>query len=485
MPWIGQRAAESVTTQMQAAVSGGAPNATDADAVRFASLTDLLAWLSADLAAGRAARCWYWKRWMRLFELPVGEAITTLWEENIELLPAVTASLAVHGALTNVWRELDAPLAARLTSALARRRNLPGPFLDTPIQPERRSEDVTVPDYQLQRWGAPLAGLPSDDSRATLAALLVCLECRPATLLAATWQRVGQVSAGMALDGMMNFAPQAQTPGVLRRIAAHRTDDRDGRAKFRLTEATSRHRAAAKRATMLERDNIPGQTIEEPARNESIPVSSSNKNSVVPGRQEDGPPDKTAKPVSVVETSPGVVRRDLAEQDSTLLGGREFLTNEGGLFYLINILCRTEIRELFKRHEVWSSVPNGWSWLYVLGTALGLDESGPLAEFLNEQIVAVDGDEFDAPDSQLVQETIVLARNIYKESDIDLDGLLPLVARVCLTETHLDIHMPSCAVRLSVRLAGLDINPGWVAWLGRVVTFHYDDDGNPLLPVSS
>jgi hypothetical protein len=29
------------------------------------------------------------------------------------------------------------------------------------------------------------------------------------------------------------------------------------------------------------------------------------------------------------------------------------------------------------------------------------------------------------------------------------------------------------AVRLPVRLAGLDINPGWVPWLGRVVTFHY------------
>jgi hypothetical protein len=30
------------------------------------------------------------------------------------------------------------------------------------------------------------------------------------------------------------------------------------------------------------------------------------------------------------------------------------------------------------------------------------------------------------------------------------------------------------AIRLPVRLAGLDINPGWLPWLGRVVSFHYD-----------
>jgi hypothetical protein len=40
--------------------------------------------------------------------------------------------------------------------------------------------------------------------------------------------------------------------------------------------------------------------------------------------------------------------------------------------------------------------------------------------------------------------------------------------------THVDLHAALHAVRLPVRLAGLDVNPGWLPWLGRVVTFHYD-----------
>ena len=36
-------------------------------------------------------------------------------------------------------------------------------------------------------------------------------------------------------------------------------------------------------------------------------------------------------------------------------------------------------------------------------------------------------------------------------------------------------HRPVWAVwAVPVRLAGLDINPGWLPWLGRVVQFHYD-----------
>jgi hypothetical protein len=31
------------------------------------------------------------------------------------------------------------------------------------------------------------------------------------------------------------------------------------------------------------------------------------------------------------------------------------------------------------------------------------------------------------------------------------------------------------SVRLEIRLAGLDLDPGWVPWLGRVVSFHYLD----------
>ena len=45
--------------------------------------------------------------------------------------------------------------------------------------------------------------------------------------------------------------------------------------------------------------------------------------------------------------------------------------------------------------------------------------------------------------------------------------------RVAATRTHVDLLMDHRRADLRVRRAGMDIDPGWVAWLGRVVGFHY------------
>jgi hypothetical protein len=42
-----------------------------------------------------------------------------------------------------------------------------------------------------------------------------------------------------------------------------------------------------------------------------------------------------------------------------------------------------------------------------------------------------------------------------------------------LTRTHLDIFFHHDQADIRIRRAGLDLDPGWVPWLGRVVLFHY------------
>jgi hypothetical protein len=57
-------------------------------------------------------------------------------------------------------------------------------------------------------------------------------------------------------------------------------------------------------------------------------------------------------------------------------------------------------------------------------------------------------------------------------------GLASLVLRrslVTITPTHVDLWFPLDAVDIRIRRAGLDVDPGWVPWLGRVVLFHYGD----------
>lgn len=55
-------------------------------------------------------------------------------------------------------------------------------------------------------------------------------------------------------------------------------------------------------------------------------------------------------------------------------------------------------------------------------------------------------------------------------------GWRPLVrrpARLSWTATHVDVFFTHRQADVRVRRAGLDLDPGWLPWLGRVVSFHY------------
>jgi hypothetical protein len=55
--------------------------------------------------------------------------------------------------------------------------------------------------------------------------------------------------------------------------------------------------------------------------------------------------------------------------------------------------------------------------------------------------------------------------------------LLALVRRpgaVVASRTHLEVWFDLGQAQIDVRRAGLDLDPGWVPWLGLVVRFHYE-----------
>ena len=67
-----------------------------------------------------------------------------------------------------------------------------------------------------------------------------------------------------------------------------------------------------------------------------------------------------------------------------------------------------------------------------------------------------------------------LTRALSLESGDDLvTELLIRDADLSLTRTHVDLRMPLDSVRLSVRLAGLDQDPGWSPAFARVIAFHF------------
>lgn len=146
--------------------------------------------------------------------------------------------------------------------------------------------------------------------------------------------------------------------------------------------------------------------------------------------------------------------------------GEEVATRWGGVLFLINALRRLDIESLLA--AAGSEAPSGWRMLHDLGVAFGMPPDEPMARFLAEADL-----DTTAPPA-LLAETIAAIEALYHRPD----GLWPLPleqrAQLWATETHLDLNLETTSVDLALRLSGLDIDPGWVPWLGRVVRFHYD-----------
>jgi hypothetical protein len=145
--------------------------------------------------------------------------------------------------------------------------------------------------------------------------------------------------------------------------------------------------------------------------------------------------------------------------------GEVIETEWGGVLFLINALQRLNIAA--RLSEPGSEAPSGWRVLLDLALALGLPEDDPIARFLSAQ----DLDTTVPP--LLLASLLTEIETLYRP---DGPWLLPLrqPGRVLATETHLDLDLATIEIDVELRLAGLDLDPGWVPWLGRVVAFHYD-----------
>jgi hypothetical protein len=56
---------------------------------------------------------------------------------------------------------------------------------------------------------------------------------------------------------------------------------------------------------------------------------------------------------------------------------------------------------------------------------------------------------------------------------LSLSTLVTRPGELRTTPTHLDVRFSLDHSDIRIRRTGLDLNPGWVPWLGRVITFHY------------
>jgi len=146
---------------------------------------------------------------------------------------------------------------------------------------------------------------------------------------------------------------------------------------------------------------------------------------------------------------------------------------QGGIFYLLNFMSRNITQDYFKQSKAFELLHGPWGCLYRLADLLNRPADTALEQFIAYRM---------GLDNVLELETIADLPNAqqFQQYALKLYGapvwnpqLLGIEAQIEYTSSHLNIHYPLHKVQLEVRRVGLDINPGWLPWLGQVVNFHY------------
>jgi hypothetical protein len=533
--WLPEHLASEARRLAVAAVPGSSAGADAAGAVRFGSLAELLAALTVDLLRGQATRRWFWQGWARLFRLPASQAIESLWLERIAHLPSVTGHLARTGDLPWVWQQLTPAQALALKDALARHAGL---GLPPPSAAPAAGGTLDVPQALRQRWFAAIASMAAADPRRWLAACLVALEWRPVLLRTGSVGLLARIS--LALAGQEAPVPVRTVQGMgesdvawqdssltLPDRPAGRTARQDRETKRFRTAGPEAHRGPASTGSPVSSASVPDDGRSDsasplpvsrrlpggqpPRAGEATPAAGRSggpcappesaptaeplygQTSTAEGRE---PPQfRAAAPVAAGELSaaptllPPCGAADETGPDAWATppdeahGEATLYTEQGGLFYLINFLIRSEAQRLLEEQGALTELPDGWAWLYHLGTRLGLGPRGGLARLL---ALAMGLDDLEALTERPAPSTLpglfALGAGLYGVDVLWRPSLLAVPATVSLSASHLDVVYPLSRARLDVRLAGLDVNPGWVPLLGRVVTFLYQD--GPWFPNS-
>ena len=71
--------------------------------------------------------------------------------------------------------------------------------------------------------------------------------------------------------------------------------------------------------------------------------------------------------------------------------------------------------------------------------------------------------------------TVAVRRWCRRHARQGLIGLIRRPARVHVSRTHIDVDFRLSQADVRIRRVALDVDPGWVPWLGRVVQFSYSD----------
>jgi hypothetical protein len=199
------------------------------------------------------------------------------------------------------------------------------------------------------------------------------------------------------------------------------------------------------------------------------------------------PDDESQARVSEETSAAGHADEPAISEESRQLEGVPVYTPYAGFLFLIPLLVRVGLSRAIQDHPEWVDSQVPWRLLRSLADRLSIPVDDPVYLWLSGDVaggpeeVHRERDEFGAKEVDAIVGHWRKAMRSWCRLQAHL-GLFNLVRRpgwVSCSQTHVEVWMPLSDIDLRIRRAGLDIDPGWVPWLGQVIRFHYDPEGRP------
>lgn len=488
------------------------PHAARAPAVYFRDDAECSLALAARLTRGGDVSAWFWPLaapdWRR--SLPRDEALRRLLfaatraEGGVVAAASMLRELRVRGGVEVMLNALGWADGPRLLRACEWR---PPPQQSLPFaaaSASRDDEELTPlgggAQDLLARWAA--AWGPEDARSLWLSALLL-VEAKSARLLDA---RLTSRALRLIKRVTTHDAPAATTiaPGRVSQARSGSSNEHSNDASLGEAEAT---RPPAPTRDAITRDHAP--SLEEEGR--AVAPPDSDVSAEAGGRVEEDMKSGNAPggdPRELTATVPGVADEPLHESAPTSrdrsgaveshdspYGSTRTPHDEGvpvlsvgaGLFFLVPVMSRLGVAALLEAnpHLVELSFPQ--RLLRRVCERVGVPEDDAVLRALDEEdevqppsAVAAHVASASSPGLTLPLDewTRAMRRWCRRHARIGLRELVRREGYLLWTRTHIDVLFDDRRADFRIRKSALDIDPGWVAWLGRVVLFHYRERGD-------
>lgn len=426
----------------------------DAEAVWFADWSEWLACLSLDLYHGVAHLRWWWQTHLRASDVrSASSPLAVVWQERAQWLPGALAILHDQNRvpLAALANRLSPAEIGAVRRALVAAHELPIELIEHPVP--LTAAYSWIPHVEK----AGLAPLPAQAGAAALVVLALATYYTPAALRA-----FGRsMSAHRNVDSRRDAAPAEATP----------PSPKDLPPAPAVTSETSLSTLSAPAGEKARADVVP--TSAQAAAEDTRPPLEAR---IAKSKPEI---DATAKPQTAQSAAAPEAALDVGATSSTQpraqapaaprIGEQPdgVVTALGGVWFLIN---------LFVALDLFDDDLSPWLKLDALARRLLVD---PPDDALWAALAELAGRE-DTPANRLraaawLNNTWATIETWLLERLVSVEQLaLVKPARLYMTRTHIDVAFRLDDIDLTMRLIGLDRDPGWLPEFARVISFHFE-----------